>query len=193
MQYRIARFLWPLGLTLLALVLVAAALLVPPAAPGQAAGARSLAVGSPEVWQLGIASEGDPSYTSVIGRFVSANASFRSDRGVSDIYFILPAPASSRTVNAAAWNIVSRSGTYTGTASLTLEVRNSAGTLQRTVSATPVDLESAATGAWTDMLLSNDPANLTIAAGEHLAFHFALDGAPAGDLDVRPVFEVVVQ
>jgi hypothetical protein len=192
MQHQITRFLGPLGLLLLALAMAAVALLAPPPAPGQAAGARLQAfAASPEAWRLGVASEGNASYTSVIGRFVGANASFRSNRGVTDIYYIFPAPASSRSVSSAAWNIVSRSGIYTGSASLMLEVRSYDGTLQRSISAVPVDLQTAATGSWFDLALAADPASLTIAPGEYLAFHFALDGASSGDLDVRPVFEVV--
>ncbi len=189
------RFLWPVGLLLLLLAAVAATLFALPAAPGQAIEGRQQAgVAAPaEAWRLGVTSEGDASYNVVIGRLVDANASFRSNRGVRDIYYIFPAPASARTVKSAAMNIVSRSGTYTSTASLTLEVRNSSGALQRTVSAAPVDLQTTATGAWTTLALAATPASLTIAPGEHLVAHFALAGAPAGDLDVRPTFELVVQ
>jgi hypothetical protein len=193
--YRIMRFLWPVGLPLLLLALAATALFVLPAAPGQAvAGRQQAGAAAPaEAWRLGVTSEGDASYTMVIGRLVDANASFRSNRGVDDIYYIFPAPASARTVKSAAWNIISRSGTYTSTASLALEVRNAGGVLQRTVSAAPVDLQTAATGAWATLALAASPASLVIGPGEHLVAHFALGGAPAGDLDVRPVFEVVVQ
>jgi hypothetical protein len=189
------RFLWPVGLPLLLLTAVAATLFALPAAPGQAIEGRQPAgVAAPaEAWRLGVTSEGDASYTMVIGRLVDANASFRSNRGVRDIYYIFPAPASARTVKSAAMNIISRSGTYTSTASLTLEVRNSSGALQRTVSAAPANLQTAATGAWAALALAASPASLAIAPGEHLVAHFALGGAAAGNLDVRPMFELVVQ
>jgi hypothetical protein len=195
MPSHIARFLSPLGLSLLLLALAVAALLALPAAPGQALkGALQASTTAPtEAWRLGIASEGDASYNAVIGRLVGANASFRSNRGVTDIYYIFPAPASSRTITSAAWNIISRSGAYAGTASLTLEIRDFSGALQHTVSSAPVDLEAATLNTWTTMALSATPANLTIAPGEYLAFRFTLDGASTGDLDVRPMFEVVVQ
>ncbi|MFL5806084.1 MAG: hypothetical protein ACJ8CR_30665 [Roseiflexaceae bacterium] len=195
MPYRIMRFLWPVGLPLLLLALAAAALFALPAAPGQAvAGRLQAGVAVPaEAWRLGVTSEGDASYNVVIGRLVDANASFRSNRGVRDIYYIFPAPASARTVKSAALNIISRSGTYTSTASLALEVRNSSGALQRTVSAAPFDLQTAATGTWATLVLAANPASLTIAPGEHLVAHFALGGAAAGNLDVRPTFELVVQ
>ena len=57
----------------------------------------------------------------------------------------------------------------------------------------PVDLQTAATGVWATLALAASPASLTIAPVEHLVAHFALAGAPAGTLDVRPMFEVVVQ
>jgi hypothetical protein len=194
MQHRITRFLWPLGLPLVVLAMAAMALFVPPSLARQAAGARLQAVAAPpEAWRLGVTSEGDASYASVIGRLIGANASFRSNRGVTDIYYIFPAPASSRTVSSAAYNIVSRTGSYTGTASLALEARSYDGSLQRTISAAPVDLQAATTGVWSDLALASDPASLALAPGEYLAFHFLLDGASTGDLDVRPVFEVVLE
>ena len=131
MPYRMKRFLWPVGLPLLMLALAAMALFALPAAPGQAvAGGLQAVVAAPvEAWRLGVTSEGDAGYNAVIGRLVDASASFRSNRGVRDIYYIFPAPASARTVKSAALNIISRSGTYTSTASLTLEVRSSSGAL----------------------------------------------------------------
>jgi hypothetical protein len=45
---------------------------------------------------------------------------------------------------------------------------------------------------WITLALDASPANLTITPGEHLVAHFALAGASAGNLDVRPVFEVTV-
>ena len=195
MPYRIMRFLWPIGVPLLLLALALVALFALPAAPGQAvAGRLQAVVAAPaEAWRLGVTSEGDAGYNAVIGRLVDASASFRSNHRVQDSYYIFPAPASTRTVQSAAVNIISRSGPYTSTASLTLEVRDSSGALQRTVSAAPLDLQTAATGVWTTLALDASPASLTIAPGEHLVAHFALAGAPAGTLDVRPVFEVVVQ
>jgi len=192
--YRMKRFLWPVGLPLLMLALAAMALFALPAAPGQAvAGGLQAVVAAPvEAWRLGVTSEGDASYNAVIGRLVDASASFRSNRGVRDMFFAFPASGRTQTIQSAAYQLLQRSGTYTSTASLTLEVRSSSGALQRTVSAAPVNLQTAATGAWATLALAASPASLTIAPGEHLVVHFALAGAPAGDLDVRPVFEVIV-
>jgi hypothetical protein len=152
----------------------------------------SITTATAEVWRLGVTSEGDATYAAILGRPASVAASFRSNRDVKDIFFAFPASGRTQTVASAAYRILQRSGTYTGTASLALEVRNSSGALQRTVSAAPVDLQTAATGAWATLVLAASPASLTIAPGEYLVFHFALGGAAAGNLDVRPVFEVVV-
>ena len=152
-----------------------------------------IATATTEVWRLGVTSEGDATYAAIIGRPASIAASFRSNRSVKDIFFAFPASGRTQTVESAAYRILQRSGTYTSTASLTLEVRSSSGALQRTVSAAPVNLQTAATGAWATLALAASPASLTIAPGEHLVAHFALAGAPAGTLDVRPMFEVVVQ
>ena len=195
MRYRIRDSFWPVGLTLLALAAAAVLLLGAPAAPGRAAGVapQSSVARPPEVWRMGVISEGDPAFASVIGRLVGATASFRSSRGVADIYYIFPAPASARTVQSAAVYLADRTGTYTSTASLALEVRSFDGSLLRTVSATPVDLQAAPADAWTDLALASTPASLAIAPGEYLAFHFSLGGGSAGDLNVRPIFEVVLE
>src|SRR3954471_2589006 len=101
------RFLSPVGLPLLMLALAATALFALPAAPGQAVAGRlqSVVAAPVETWRLGGTSEGDASYSAVIGRLVDVSASFRSNRGVTDIYYIFPAPASARTVQSAALNI----------------------------------------------------------------------------------------
>jgi len=145
-----------------------------------------------EVWRLGITSEDGAADAALAGRPVSIAAAFRSNRGVRDMFFAFPASGRTQTIQSAAYQLLQRSGTYTSTASLTLEVRSPSGALQRTVSAAPVNLQTAATGAWATLALAASPASLTIAPGEHLVVHFALAGAPAGDLDVRPVFEVIV-
>ncbi len=151
-----------------------------------------IATATTEAWRLGVTSEGGATYAAIIGRPASIAASFRSDRGVKDIFFAFPASGRTQTVESAAYQILQRSGAYTSTASLALEVRNSSGALQRTVSAAPINIQAAATGAWATLALAATPASLTIAPGEYLVFHFALGGAAAGNLDVRPVFEVVV-
>jgi hypothetical protein len=157
------------------------------AAPGSAP--RSAALPATEIWRLGFTSEGNASDVAIVGRAMGIAASFRSNRGISDSYFLFPASNRSLTVQSAAYRILSRSGSYTGAAALTLEARAADGSLQRVISAVPIDTQTAATGAWATIALSPNPA---LARGEHLAIHFALDGLSAGDLELHPVFEVLL-
>ncbi len=161
-----------------------------PAAPSR----QSAAVGdNPELWRLGFSSEGDASYSVVIGRLISNVAAFRSSRGVSDIYYIFPAAAHTVQVDSARMHILTSSGTYSGTASLTLEVRDLAGVLQHSVSAAPLDLESTAAGSWVDFTLSPTAADLLVDPGEVLLLHATFSDGSRDDLDVRPMFEVSVK
>jgi hypothetical protein len=149
-------------------------------------------IATSEAWRLGITSEDGAADAALVGRPASIAAAFRSNRGVQDIFFAFPASGRTQTVQSAAYRLLQRSGTYTSTTSLTLEARDSSGTLLRTVSAAPVDLQTVATGAWAALPLDASSASLAIAPGEHLVAHFALAGAPAGTLDLRPVFEIIV-
>jgi hypothetical protein len=145
-----------------------------------------------ESWRYGITVETTPpAYSSLVGRLLAESAAFRSARA-ADIYFIFPAPATAKTVYQARIYILSRSGTYTGNALLSLQVYNFAGVLQHTVSAASVDLETAAAGSWQSIGLSATAANLVISPGEFLAFHFHLSAAAGNNLDVRPIFEVLL-
>jgi len=148
-----------------------------------------------ELWKLGFTVEsGSLTYNSLIGRMASETAAFRSNQGTADVYYIFPAPATQKTIQSAKFYILDRTGAYAaGNATLTLQIFDFAGTLQRTASATSIDLQTTATGAWTTMTLSSTAADLQISPGEFLAFHFNLSGGSAGDLDARPMFEVEVQ
>jgi hypothetical protein len=151
------------------------------------------AAATSESWRLGVTSEGAAAYNAIIGRAVGDVAAFRSNRGTTDVYHIFPAPGTRRTVQAARFYILTRTGTYADAATLTLEILDYGGTVQHTVSAAGIDVTAAPTSTWTAITLSGTPADLEIAPGEFLAFHFSLSGAPAGDLDVRPIFEVEVE
>jgi hypothetical protein len=159
---------------------------------GLAAQPAATIAATDEAWRLGVTSENGAADAALVGRPASIAAAFRSNRGAQDIFFAFPASGRTQTIQSAAYQLLQRSGAYTSTASLTLEVRDAGGTLQRTVSAAPLDLQAATTGVWAALALDASPANLAITPGQHLVAHFALAGAPAGDLDVRPVFEVVV-
>ena len=145
-----------------------------------------------EVWRSGITIEKDADYTSTAGRLLTENAWFNSARA-SQVYFAFPAPATQKTVQAARYYLLARAGSYGGSATLALEVRSLDGALQRTVSAAPVDLAGASLNTWLDLPLSANPADLVVQPGEYLAFHFQLDGGASGDLDVRSLFEVIVE
>ena len=149
-------------------------------------------IATSEAWRLGITSEEGASETALVGRSASIAAAFRSNRGVQDIFFAFPISGRTQTIQSAAYRILQRSGTYTSTTSLTLEVRDASGALLHTVSAAPVDLQTVATSTWATLALDTSPPSLTIAPGEHLVARFALAGTPAGTLDIRPVFEVIV-
>jgi hypothetical protein len=145
-----------------------------------------------ETWRLGVTSEGNAAQSTLIGRAASVIASFRSNRDVQNIYFLLPASGREQKIQSATYRIIQRTGSYTSTAQLTLEVYDAAGTLLRTASAAPIDLQTATTGSWVDLPLSTTPAQLTIAPNEYLIARFSLGGGSAGDLDIRPEFEIVV-
>jgi hypothetical protein len=163
----------------------------PAAAQARAARVAVLAAAQPETWNLGITVEGAPTYDAVIGRLVSDVGAFRSAR-TAEAVTIFPAPANARTVQAACFYLLSRTGGYSGAATLSLVIYDYAGTLQHTVSATGIDLQAVPTGVWTPIALSATPADLVISPGEFLAFRFTLSGAAGDDLDVRPLFEVSV-
>ena len=185
--FRVSLVLFLLGVSALAIWRVAS----PAAAQAKAARVTALAAIPSETWNLGITVEGAPAYRAVIGRLMSDVGAFRSAH-TPQAATIFPAPASARTVQAAGFYLLSRTGAYTGTATLSLVIYDYAGTPQHTVSATGVDLQTAPTGVWTPIALSGTPGDLVISPGEFLAFCFTLSEAAAGDLDVRPLFEVSV-
>lgn len=94
-------------------------------------------------------------------------------------------------MQAARFYLLNRAGSYSGNAGLTLEVYDYAGTLKRSLSAGSVDMETAATGTWTEVALSANASDLNITAGESVAFRFSLSGGAGGNLEVYPIFEVV--
>lgn len=146
-----------------------------------------------ETWNLGFTVEGAPTYNAIIGRVAEEAGAFRSNRGVTQMATIFPAPATARTVDSARLYILSRNGSYGGTMTLSLRIYNFAGVLQHTVSSAGIDLQTAATGTWMQVPLSATADNLVVSPGEFLSFHVELSGASAGNLDVRPVFDVTVR
>jgi hypothetical protein len=185
--FRISLVLFLLGVSAWATWRIAS----PAMAQAKAARTAALSAAQSETWNLGVTVEGAPTYRAVIGRLMSDVGAFRSARTVQAAT-IFPAPASARTVQAASFYLLSRTGAYSGTATLSLKIFDYAGTLQHIASATSIDLQTAPTGVWTPIALSGTPGDLIISPGEFLAFCFTLSDVAAGDLDVRPVFEVSV-
>ncbi|MBN1537524.1 MAG: hypothetical protein JW908_12375 [Anaerolineales bacterium] len=147
---------------------------------------------SSENWNMGVTVEGAPAYSAVVGRLVSDVGAFRSARATQGAT-IFPAPASQKTIEAASVYLLSRSGTYTGTVTLSLAIYDFSGTLMHKVNSVDIDLQNSPTGAWIPLTLSSTPADLSLAPGEFLAFTYALDSTAGGNLDIRPIFDVIVQ
>lgn len=192
MNARLSRAIWPASLALLLLAITLFG--VSSSGLGRASAAPNAAIGAgQEVWRLGVVSEGGVGYEAVIGRVVSSAAVFRSARPNDDTFFIFPAPASPRTVVSAAYTLAARSGSYSGSASMALEVRAYDGTVRRTLTTAPVDIAAATVGAWAPLSLDADAAVRALGADEYLVVHIARQGGPGGDMDLRPMFEVVVE
>jgi hypothetical protein len=146
-----------------------------------------------EIWRAGVTNEGAVTYATTLGRSVAVAQRTRSARPSTDFYMIFPAPSQQRTILAAQYRIIARSGSYTGNAILTLEVLNLAGAVQQTVTASGVDIEAVATDTWTSFTLSGTAANLVIEPGEFLVARVNLDGAANTDnLQVDTVFSIEV-
>ena len=141
--------------------------------------------------RMGITIQPLPMYENMAGRIASVAAELQSSKDKS-VFFAFPAVSGRRFVKEANFYIMTRTGSYSGNVTMKLEVYDFAGNLQHVVSAGSVNLQTAAPQTWTRLELSSVIADHLIEPGEFLAFQFALDGAPGGNLDVRPVFEVTV-
>ncbi len=102
-----------------------------------------------DFWRLGITAEGQAPIDGLLGRVFGPSVAFRSDRDTSDLYHIFPSPGISRTVEAAYYHLLNRSGSYAGDAQMTLEVIDADGDPLRVVSAASIDLQAAPLGEWT--------------------------------------------
>jgi hypothetical protein len=141
--------------------------------------------------RMGITIHSYPGYGNLAGRLASVSSTMQSNKD-AHVFFAFPAVSGQRMVKEAKFYIINRTGSYSGTATMKLEIYDYAGTLQHVVSASSVNLQTVTMQSWTRLMLSSAITDRLIAPGEFLAFHFALDGAPGGDMDVRPVFEVTV-
>jgi hypothetical protein len=153
---------------------------------------QSSAGNSPEFWKTGVTIEDTSLYSATIGRLLTDSASFRSGKA-SNTYFVFPASADAHTIQSVSYLLLNRTGSYAGTAQLTLEVFDLNGNLLRTASSAPVNLVDLSLSAWNTLALSANSADLMINPGEFLAFHCKFSDGPGGDLEVRPIFEITLK
>ncbi len=186
-------FVWALLAAALTVAVISAAPLAQAFARGDTRPAAVTAASVAEIWSQGVTLEGAAAYANVAGRLTSNVAVFRSNRSVTSMVFALPPAASAKTIQSAQVYVLSRTGIYSGAATLALRIYNLAGVAQHTVSSVSFDLQSMSTGAWLTVPLSATPADLSIAAGEYLGFEMALNAAAGDNLDVRAMFSVTVQ
>jgi hypothetical protein len=172
------------------LALLAAGVLALQSRTPQVAQAESATV--PEFWKSGITLEGSAPYSATAGRRLTETAAFRSDAN-SDFYFVFPASADARTLQSARFMLLDRSGTYSGSANITLEILSFDGSLVHTATASPVDLVVNDLGSWSALTLSDTIANLTIQPGEFLAVHCNFTDGAVDDQILFPIFEISVQ
>ncbi len=145
-----------------------------------------------EFWRLGLLAAGTGSYAASEGRLLQMAPQFRSEQPEADAYFLFAAPGRAKTVQAARFYLLQRTGAYTGTVTLTLETLAYDGTLRHMVSADAVDLPTTAPDTWTALALTANPDDWDIASDEFLAFHFRREGAAAGDWAVALLVEAQV-
>jgi len=142
-----------------------------------------------EFWKTGVTLEDTNLYSATIGRLLTENASFRSEKA-SDTYFVFPASADTRTIQSASYLLLDRTGSYVGSTELMLEIYDFNGNLLRTASAAPVNLVDPMLSTWYSFSLSANSVDLMINPGEVLALHCKFSNGPGGDLEVRPIFEI---
>jgi len=179
-----------------------------PTLSGQALAASQTSPVSMAVWRSGFTIEGThvyddveerfvrsgfspaetPTYEAMAGKLAGTVAAFRSNRAVSDIYYLFPPPTSLTTLQSTQYQVISRAGSYeAGKVYLTFRIYNQAGQLQHILNKN-IDLTSAVDGQWTGVALTNE----TIEPDEFLAARVEFEGGSTDDLDLRMLFEVEV-
>ena len=141
------------------------------------------------VGRANITNAGTPTYDAVNGRLAGAVAAFRSNRDVSDIYYIFPASTIPATIQAIKFYRLSQTGAYdAGNVHLTFRTYSKSGGAQHILN-NNIDLKTAPAGAWVPVA---DLTNTTIQPDEFLAARVEFTGGSAGTLDLRLLFEVEV-
>lgn len=103
-----------------------------------------------------------------------------------------PPPPTPKVVDSVSFFVGSRTGTYTDTLTLYVEVRDYDGNLQHTISATTIDLKTALMRQWVTVPLVSDATQLSVQPGEYLGVRVELGGALAGNLEVYMAFQAQV-
>jgi hypothetical protein len=143
-----------------------------------------------DTWTFGVTSEGSAAYSQTAGRLITNVASFRANQGENEIYFIFPAAAEAKSVQAASVTILSREGTLPESASLTLKVVDLDGDWQQEASL-PLDAMVILPGNWVDFTLSDLTGDLQIQPGQVLVAQLAFSAQ--GDLDIKAIFDIEVE
>ena len=81
--------------------------------------------------------------------------------------------------------VCNRSGSYGQQLLLTVEVRDFAGNLRRTVSTTAIDLETVPQRVFVPVPISTNSANTILLPGEYLAAHVVAASGPGGSLQLQ--------
>lgn len=162
--------------------------------PIQTAHAAAVQAAMPGIdyWRTGYTVEGALMGSSLPGRVIDPVASFRSNRGVSDIYYYLAAPAGVTWIKAAHIYLLDRTGAFSGTANLTLEIRTMAGSLHQQASIGSIDIQTLPIGSWHVLALNEEIDHQQIDPGDLLVFHVNFQPGPSGDLTVHSIFDVMV-
>jgi hypothetical protein len=158
----------------------------------QASPQKSPDEGRRQYWRSGFILQSSPKYSQIAGKAASLAVKMQSAAN-TDVYLAFPAVSSKPYVRKASYYLLSRAGAYSGNVTLSLDVYNFDGVLQRTLSDGNVDLQAAPLQTWTIITLDKSIDNCQLQLGEFLAFHLELDGSTGGDLDIRPIFEVATE
>ena len=164
----------------------------PPGRTAYAANVQQATAPGVEYWRAGHTVEGGLNGGSIAGRILDPVASFRSNRGVNDIYFYLAAPSHTTWVKEASFYILDCTGTFTEVANMTLEILSLEGILQHQVSEAEYNFTTWPTGNWNSITLNTEQDHTQIDPGEMLAFHVQFQPSYSGDLALHSLFEVKV-
>jgi hypothetical protein len=172
-------------------------LLISSASAGQAAipdrpAAPETYVPDTQFWRTGFTINHIPSYLNLTMRNPAPAATFSSNAGEQDIYFVLGVAARLLRLEELKIYLLSRSGSYSGSATINVQASVMGGAVDHTLSSASLNVQTIPTGAWRDISLTSNPADLRLSSGQALVVHFHLDGAPGGNLQVSAIFQAAM-